>query len=153
LALQLFMAVTALTALALAALVAERWRTEVVRRREDLLAMVAHDLRNPLGAIDMAANLLEHDLSPNERGGRADKQIGVIQRSARTMSALIRDLLELAAAEAGHLAIHADWHDAGQILAEAGEIMQPLAVQRGVTLSAQVPCSPLTVLCDRERIL
>ena len=151
--LQIFMAVAALTALILAALVSERWRTEVLRRREELLAMVSHDLRNPLTVIEMAAGLLEKQLSPDERGGRAAKQVVAIRRSARRMGALIHDLLELASAEAGRLAIHAERHDAGAILTEAIEMMQPLAAKKELTLFTERPGEPLMVLCDRERIL
>jgi signal transduction histidine kinase len=153
LALQTFMAVAALTALTVAALVAERWRTEVLRRREDLLTMVSHDLKNPLTAIEMASCSLEKQLSPDQRGGRAGRQISTIRHSAQRMNALIRDLLELAAAEAGLLTIHPECHDAGAILTEAIEMMQPLAAQKSLTLRPESPNEPLVVLCDRERIL
>jgi signal transduction histidine kinase len=153
LALQIFIAVAALTALILAALVAERWRTEVLRRREDLLAMVSHDLKNPLTAIEVASCSLEKQLSPDQCRGRAGQQVSTIRRSAQRMSALIRDLLELAAAEAGRLVIHAERHDAAALLTEAIEMMQPLAAQKSLRLSPERPNEPLMVLCDRERIL
>jgi signal transduction histidine kinase len=153
LALHVFMAVTALTALIFAALVAERWRSEVLRRREELLEMVSHDLKTPLSAIEMATGLLDNHLAPNERVGGAGRQLATIRRSAQRMGALIHDLLELAAAEAGNIALHAGRHDAREILAEAIDMMQPLASQRTSTLSLQCPEQRLMVICDRERIL
>jgi signal transduction histidine kinase len=151
--LQIFMAVAAITALILAAVIGERWRTEVLRRREELLMMMSHDLRNPLTAIEVASGALEKQFSSDQRDGRAGKQVSTIRHAARRMSALIHDLLELAAAEAGRLAIHREPHDAGAILTDAIEMMQPLAAQKSLTLSRECPNEPLRVLCDRERIL
>src|SRR5262245_27318529 len=115
--------------------------------------MVSHDLKNPLTAIEMAVSMLEKHFSPDERGDRVGKQVTIIRRSAQRMGALIHDLLELAAAEARRLAIHAEPHEAGAILTDAVEMMQPIAAQRDLTLSPQRPDEPLMVLCDRERIL
>src|SRR5690606_28521833 len=73
-----------------------------IRLRDEVLAVVAHDLRNPVGAIAMSAStMLNLDMDEEERG----RQLNIIQRAATGMDNLISDLLDVSRMEAGSFAI------------------------------------------------
>ena len=72
-----------------------------VRTRDDVLAIVSHDLRNPMNTIRMAAGLLEMDIP----GEKKANQVQAIIRSVDRMTALIADLLDVSAMEAGRFEI------------------------------------------------
>ena len=120
--------------------------------REDVLAIVAHDLRNPLSTILMSAGFLQDVVSadpflaPSRLGAR-------IQRAAARMEGLIKDLLDLAAIEAGQLAIDRQPVNAESLIHEAIEMMAPLASAKGVALSGSAADASLQVWCDRARVL
>jgi signal transduction histidine kinase len=150
--LQLFMAVTATTVLVLGAVIAER--ADAIRRREELVAIVSHDLRSPLSVIRMATRALVKLL---DEGGAADQPVAhaasVIDRSVERMNLLIRDLLDLAALQDGFLVLERKPHDAGALAGETAELMRPLAAEKSQTLSLEVPEAPVGVVCDRERLV
>jgi signal transduction histidine kinase len=119
--------------------------------REDLLAIVSHDLRNPLTAIVAAASLL----SNNDVRGSADRMArygDIIGRNARRMSSMISDLLDFERVRGGGLQIQQAEHDVSLLLDEAVEMMQPQAKERSQRITNRSPSLTL-VWCDRERLL
>ena len=72
-----------------------------MRAREELLAIVSHDLRNPLGVVLAASALLLKSRLPPDKGERARRQVEAIQRAGNRMNRLIRDLLDFASIQAG----------------------------------------------------
>lgn len=121
---------------------------QAVRLREDVLAVVSHDLRNPLGAIDLSASLLLQRASePHQR-----KQIEIIRRSTTRMERLISDLLDMASIEAGKLVLQKALHEAAQLVSDVVELHAPLAAEKDVALVAMPPPADLKVPCDRDRI-
>ena len=72
-----------------------------VRSREDLLAMVSHDLRNPLNAVLISASQIERISDDSETGVRVKRATATIRRAVDRMSRLVGDLLDLAKLEAG----------------------------------------------------
>jgi len=147
--LQAFMAVAAITGLVLGAAVSER--SAALRGREELLAIVSHDLRNPLAAIRASAHTALKHLPP-EAGERVRQQLALIHRSTERMDGLIRDLLDLSAIEAGHLSVEIKRESVKDLVRDAIEAMRPLAAQRSLSLSARLPDDAISVHCDRERI-
>jgi signal transduction histidine kinase/DNA-binding NarL/FixJ family response regulator len=125
-----------------------------IKTREDILAMVAHDLRNPLGAIKTSASLLVK-LTPreDERWQRHLKYTDTIMRSARRMEGLIHDLLELASIEGGRLSINRAPHAASALVDEAVEMLQPLALEKSLDLHAVEGADTDAVDCDKDRVL
>ncbi len=146
--LQTFMAIAAITALVLGAAISER--IEGIRKREEFLAIVSHDLKGPLSAINMSTALM---LKHAGEAGPVSKQVAVVQRSVERMHSLIRDLLDLAAIDAGHLSLAVEGHDARAIVSEAVELAQALAAQKSLAVEIPTPASPIPVQCDRERVL
>jgi signal transduction histidine kinase len=115
--------------------------------REEFLAIVSHDLRNPLNHISMAAqNLLEE---PNEIKALASS----ICRSAGEMLRLIQDLLDLERIAVGKLTLHYEEHDVNEIIKEAVEEFQGDAASKEITLSAKPKDVCGYVVCDRSRVM
>src|SRR5262249_39627721 len=91
--------------------------------REDLLAVVSHDLRNPLSSILTSAGMLDR-LALDERG---QTLVRTISRSAERMDRLINDLLDSAQIQAGALAVRLQAVDSSSLIRDAVEILKPLA--------------------------
>lgn len=126
---------------------------EAVRIRENVLAVVSHDLRNPLSSIVMAAGLLARR-GPQQGGDdRGQKQVESIQRAANRMERLINELLDMARIQAGRLSIEPQQTDLVEILADAIDPMEPLAQAEGLRLHRELPEGPVPVLCDRQRVI
>lgn len=124
-----------------------------VRAREYLLGAVSHDLRNPLSTILMAASVLQQARAPAESVELAALQGARIHRAAVQMERLIKDLLDLSAIEAGHLAVERQPHRAAVVIAEAVDLLAPLAQDKGLQLSAELKSEELMLSCDRTRVL
>jgi two-component system CheB/CheR fusion protein len=119
------------------------------RLRQELLAMVSHDLRNPLGVITMTTSLLAPLLAP--LNGRARNHLDTINRSTLRMERLIHDLLDFAAIEGGGLRLEPVPLAINTLLEQAAEL-GPLAHERGIGLELRTPPRDLAVRCDPDRI-
>lgn len=120
-----------------------------VRVRDDILAIVSHDLRTPLAAIDLGATLLQQHAAD----GRVRKHVDVIRRSSARMEHLINDLLDMASINVGKLAIKPAEVDAVLLLGEILDIHDSLAQERGITIVRDCELGELTLLVDRDRIV
>ena len=126
---------------------------DATRARDDLVAIVSHDLRNPVHTIHMAASFLLDIAPANDRRVQARRQLEVIQRSATRANRLIQDLLDVARIQAGGLAVDPIPVDVRSLLNEAAESATPLASAAQLTVGCKPPEQPITVASDRERIL
>jgi signal transduction histidine kinase len=118
--------------------------------RDGMLAVVSHDLRNPLNVIATSASLILEIPLPEEKK-RA--QLEVIRRTTDRMNRLIQDLLDVTGIEAGKLSVKLEPLDVDHTLAEACEMMAPLLAERGLELVCRQPRLGQTVRADRERLL
>jgi PAS domain S-box-containing protein len=126
---------------------------QAVTARDEMVAVLSHDLRNPLNAVLIAATVLT-DYGDSERLGERDrKQVDVIRRSAEQMTALVNDLLEVSALESGTVRVEARPTPAATLLAAAMEMFTTAAEQAGVVLTCEPPDSPPPVLADYGRML
>lgn len=117
--------------------------------RDEVLAIVSHDLRSPLSNLSMALEVLgEDDLAAAERGRVSD----MARRAVDRMERLISDLLDVARIEQGGLALELDHHDAAQLACEVVDGMRIAAERRGVELSVHAPAARGLVLADRARL-
>jgi len=114
---------------------------EAVRVREDLLAIVSHDLRNPLGVVLASSALLLKSSLPPEKEERARRQIEAIQRAANRMNRLIRDLLDFASIQ-----------EAVAIVNEVLEALEPLATPKQLRLVHETSAE-VRVACDHDRVV
>jgi len=121
-----------------------------VRAREDLLAIVSHDLRNPLVAIKLSATQLGREAGEDTR---VTKKTSLILRSADRMDRMIRDLLDASRIETGGLALSVGREDVCAVVREAIDHFKPLAAQKGLQIEETLPDEPLFAPVDRERVL
>jgi len=128
---------------------------EAARLRENLMAMVAHDLKNPVATIDLALRVLLEDGAHGPHNGerKIDRHaIGAIQRAAGRMDRLIHDLLDLSRADEGRLPMKVTPTDPIAMLTDAVDAHSTLAEARGVVLQTASGARSLRALADRERI-
>ena len=115
--------------------------------REEFLAIVSHDLRNPLNNISMATqNLLEEPKDVKELASS-------INRSADEMLRLIEDLLDVERMAAGKLTLHIEQHHVSEIIKEAVEKFKGTAASKGITLQAAPQDVCGYVVCDQSRVM
>lgn len=120
-----------------------------VAMREQMLAVVSHDLRNPLGVVRMGADiLLEQAGEP-----KWQKQLEAISRAATRMEHLIRDLLDLASIQAGKLSTARRPQPVRPLLVEACDSHESLAKEKGIRVEVGTTCDGVEAFCDRERVL
>ena len=119
-----------------------------IRQREDVVAIVSHDLRNPLGVALASADLLL-DLPLDE--GQRRRQAEIIRRSGKRMQRLIEDLLDVARMEAGALVIRPSHEPLAPILEEARDLFIGQGAQRSI--SVVVGDGDLSARVDRDRII
>jgi signal transduction histidine kinase len=126
---------------------------DATRTRDDLVAIVSHDLRNPVHTIHMAASFLLDIAPPDDRRVQARRQLEVIQRSATRANRLIQDLLDVARIQAGGLAVDPVPVDVRSLLNEAVESATPLASAAQLSVVCDAPESLGPISSDRERVL
>jgi signal transduction histidine kinase/ActR/RegA family two-component response regulator len=124
-----------------------------VRLRQDILAIVSHDLRTPLGNVLASVESLLHTAVSNERRVAGRRQLDVIRRSVLQMDRMISDLLDLSSIEAGHLSVERSDQDLQVLVDEVLESVQPTLMQKRLEVFANFPAKRILVHCDRERIL
>lgn len=117
--------------------------------REELTAIVSHDLRNPLNAAVVAAAVLEQDLEPEKRRNQAR----VLQRSLQRMAGLLDDLIELSRIDTGRLVIEREPMAVDPLLQEACEEFQGLAAEQGSTIVCPETHGLPDIQGDRHRLL
>lgn len=121
-----------------------------VLAREELLALVSHDLRNALNTILLCAWAVQRGLGA---GADAPARLEPITRSAEQMRRLIQDLLDSAKIEAEGLSVERRRSDAAAILWDAERAARPLCEEKGLRLEARAAAGLPPALCDRERVL
>jgi signal transduction histidine kinase len=123
-----------------------------VQAREDLLAVVSHDLRSPLTSIRMAAELLQRDGSRDEAKRRdLATRVG---RAANGMMHLIEDLLDASKMESGTFSIEARAEPLAPLLADALDFYRDAALSKSIALvSEKIGSDVPEVICDRDRML
>lgn len=119
------------------------------RARNDLLATVSHDLRNPINAISLTVGAMQR-ASPD---AVIEKQVARIERATERMNRLIDDLLDAAKIEEGVLRIDGKPEDAFRLIESAVELFPPSAGEKSVRVAALTPASQALVHCERHLIL
>ncbi|MFC0679586.1 sensor histidine kinase [Lysobacter korlensis] len=117
----------------------------VSRRKDEFLAMLAHELRNPLAPIAAGASLLEMVSGDAER---VKKTGAVIARQVRHMTGLVDDLLDVSRVTRGEVNLNLSEVDLHQVLLESIEQVRPLLKARGHEFTLDAP--PLAALVDGD---
>jgi PAS domain S-box-containing protein len=122
---------------------------EALKERDEVLAVVSHDLRNPLNTIAMAASLLcEVDMAPEKRR----HQLESIQRAATMMDGLIQDLLDVSKAEESGLQLELQEENIPPIVREVVDSFALTAGDQGVELTREIQTDIPRIKVDRGRL-
>ena len=128
---------------------AEEGLRRASQQKDDFLAMLAHELRNPLSPLRSAVYLLQ-------RGGLAEAQVArtceMIDRQVGHMTRLLDDLLDVSRVARGKISLRQDVVDLVQIVRLTGEDYRSTLESRGLILSLHLPETPLWILGDSTRL-
>ena len=125
-----------------------RAATRATQARDEVLAVVAHDLRNPLQIISTNASIL------TQFGPEPARPMGTdIGNAVRRMNRLIQDLLDITSMESGHLSLRPGRISAAEVISESYRMQMPLAESASVKLRLAAPPVTREIWADRERVL
>jgi len=128
-----------------------RESVEASRLRDQVLSIVAHDLRSPLSTILLrTAALRRHGPEPERRSQKSEE---AIYHAAARMNRLIQDLLDVALMESGRMTIERARLSARELVVAAVEMMRPLAASSALELRVDVEDDVPEVGGDRDRLL
>jgi two-component sensor histidine kinase len=120
------------------------------RRKDEFLAMLSHELRNPLAPILNAVQLLQMEQaneSPIQHQART-----IIQRQVGQLAHLVDDLLEVSRITSGRIRLHQETIDARTVVESAIETVRPLIEQRKHQLTVSQPREPIWLHADSTRV-
>jgi PAS domain S-box-containing protein len=123
---------------------------QAVRAREDVLAVVSHDLGNPLSAIRVNARVLQRQIPASDP---AQKQLDNIRQSVAQMERLINDLLDVKRIEAGLLDLERETYAVIELMREVNEAALGWIDGRGLRLELRSGIEPIRVQIDPQRML
>jgi signal transduction histidine kinase len=148
----LFFLVSGAVCLLVRSLQRARDRADAARvSREQVLTVVAHDLRAPLATIMVSASSLSRVETVDPAVVKS--RVKAIDRAVVRMDSLIRDIVDAAGVERGELPMTIKLERVDTLVQEAVDLHAPLAQEAGVTLEAKMPRHELSMGCDRQRIL
>ncbi|HXU61951.1 MAG TPA: chemotaxis protein CheB, partial [Polyangia bacterium] len=124
---------------------AEQKIQDGVRRRDEFLAMLSHELRNPLGAIVTATALLKS-------GGGGGRLLEVLDRQSHQMARLLEDLLEASRVTQNKIELRKSAVDLAVAVEEACEVVRPQFAERGIELKVDVAPGRIMVEADPTRL-
>jgi signal transduction histidine kinase len=119
--------------------------------RDEMLAMVAHDLRDPLHTIALGLETLLKLQSPDDE--RAASQILLMQRTVRSMNRMILDLLDVTRIEGGNFLFARERVQVQPLLDEVVELFEAPAQERGISLTCHAPEGLPCVIGERDRLI
>jgi signal transduction histidine kinase/ActR/RegA family two-component response regulator len=129
---------------------AEEALREADRRKDEFLAMLAHELRNPLAPISVAAELLGRKPNAAEQ---VERVAAVILRQVKHLTGLVDDLLDVSRVTRGLVVIDRQRVDLRAMLAQAVEQVAPLVQARRHQLELPSDAGPLVVCGDAKRLI
>ena len=119
------------------------------RQKDEFLAMLAHELRNPLAPIFNAVSVLQHDSIGSEIGRQA---LAIVDRQARSLGRIVDDLLEVSRVTTGKIELRKQLVDLNDIMNNAVLACRPALDGRNHRLELSLPSERLWVYADATRI-
>jgi len=123
---------------------------EADRRKDEFLAMLAHELRNPLAAIRNSVEIMRGSSHHDAQMGRVQE---IVDRQSQHLARLVDDLLDVARIATGKVALRKQRLAVGDIVACALERVRPLVIAREQELVTVLPDRPVYVLGDELRLI
>ena len=137
---------------------AERARVEAelhhtVRMRDEVLAIVSHDLRNPVHTIQLSAQFLLDQLPADDGPLPVRRQLDIVRRTAGQMDRMIGDLLDAAGIAAGHLSMEPRAVHASDVLRGACEMLRPIVEEKEIRFACDDAGEGALLRADPDRVL
>jgi PAS domain S-box-containing protein len=134
--------------------ITERWLAEMAlrvadRRKDEFLATLAHELRNPLAPLANALSVLELDQGADE--AVAELRI-MMQRQVAQLTRLVDDLLDVSRITRGKVKLRKEWVDLQDVIRNAVEASRPMIDAGRHQLAIELPAAPLMVHVDAARM-
>jgi signal transduction histidine kinase/ActR/RegA family two-component response regulator len=125
-----------------------------VRQRDEFLAMLGHELRNPLAALSTALHVIDHlEQAPAADGAEvAARQKAVVRRQVQVLGRLVDDLLEVSRVTSGKLVLQRGRVDLGELARRSAEALRPMARSARVELHVDSPAARVYVDGDSTRL-
>lgn len=123
---------------------------ETQRRKDEFLASLGHELRNPLAPIKSAAALLKHLFPASEQIGKVSD---VIERQVTQLTRLVDDLLDVARITSGKVSLQHKEFELQQVLEHVTELCQPAASNRHIRITLDLPPHAVTLHADYARVV
>jgi signal transduction histidine kinase len=128
-----------------------------IRSRDDVLAVVTHDLRSPLSSITLSAQMMLKHMEPLAEEPPDKRSVEMILRSAKHMQRMIEQLLDLAAIQSRKLSLDLAPERVVGLAADVMEMVEPMARQKQLRLRNAGIAEPthrdLVLVCDRSRLI
>jgi len=128
---------------------AERELQEANQRKDEFLAMLSHELRNPLAPIRNALEVIRRIAPPDAKFTWAGE---VMDRQVRHLTRLVEELLDVARISQGKIQLNKEPVDLGAVIAQSVETAQPFIDARGHTLTVTLPEGPVWLQGDFARL-
>lgn len=122
------------------------------RARNDMVAMLSHDLRTPLAAIKEAVSLLSETTGARLED-RQRRYVSIAREEIDRLNRMIENLVEVSRMEAGKVVLHLDAVDLAEVLSNSVESLSLLINKRNLTIERTIPRRLPAVLADRDRLL
>jgi signal transduction histidine kinase len=119
------------------------------RRKDEFLAMLAHELRNPLGAISNASFLMEQ-LGPTDP--QMARAVSIVRRQIQHLVRLVDDLLDVSRITRGKVELRRERIDLTEVARHAVEMTRPFIDQKGHELRVELPPEPVPLDADATRL-
>ncbi|HCM38493.1 MAG: hypothetical protein A2Z97_15575 [Bdellovibrionales bacterium GWB1_52_6] len=126
---------------------------KATRSREEIVAIVSHDLQNPVSAIQLNVDFLKKTIRElGIQNKNISRVISAVEESLRQMKTLISDLLDFARNRAGNLQFEMEAVDPTWLITQYLEIIKPLADKKEVELTLTVPSHLPELRCNPDRV-
>jgi len=132
--------------------VAEQAVAQEAQRKDEFLAMLAHELRNPLAAVGNAIALIEHDGATNEKDTKVRWATGVISRQVQQLARMVDDLMDVARVSSGKISLEHVPVEIQLVVERARDQCDAAISARSQTLEIRTPEKPLFVEGDLVRL-
>ena len=119
------------------------------RAKDEFLAMLAHELRNPLGAVATSLQLARH---PGADAAVASHAWDVVDRQVKSLTRLVDDLLDVARIARGHFTVQKEVVDVAMIAKRAVDLIAPMATSRAQEIAMSLPAQPVLLEADPIRL-
>jgi signal transduction histidine kinase len=127
---------------------------EDIQAREDFVAIVSHDLRNPLNGLRLTLTMVEHQVQSAEPldSKVLKRHVELMNRCVVTMNEMIETVLDLTAIRSGHFVVETEFADLKTLTLNTVASFIPIALERGVEIRTEIPAETLVAPFDRPRV-